>query len=358
MRQISVISTLLIVLPPFCLGGQNAVVLTPSSSQSGELEKVASDISSKGNTATIIPAEEADTHQAGLLNNGGPIIVADPGAKGGYKVYDGATGTDITKKYNLGQADKEEAPVTPEPKPEQLKVVKPTTKPQPKEPSAFKRNHIGLSAGMSNLKKNEDSLEVLAAGNSGAQITQTKTTGRFRLFYEHYFSEKYGIGLAAGTGMGGQTMYDVGNRTLNIEGNPKTATLYFLRRFGRHFSAYLGGGADTYSFEVQDPSNLAGVPSGAGNFEGNTVAPHGEAGLVFSAGNFSLRLSLKQTLGEGTEDISRASGGTKYRLIVRDNNTLSYRSSGQALASNEKNFRVDLGGFASAITINYAFGSW
>lgn len=358
MRQISVISTLLIVLPPFCLGGQNTVVLSPSPSQSAELEKVAAYISSKGDAATIIPAEDADILQAGLLNNGGPVIVTDPSAEGGYKVYDGATGTDITKKYNLSLADKEEAPVTPEPKSEQPKMVKPATKPQPKAPSAFKRNHIGLSAGMSNLRKNEDSLDVLAANNSGAQITQTKTTGRFRLFYEHYFSKKYGIGLAAGTGMGGQTMYDVGNRTLNIEGNPKTATLYFLRHFGRHFSAYLGGGADMHSFEVQDPSNLAGVPAGPGNFEGNMLAPHGEAGLVLSAGNFSLRFSLKQTLGEGTDEITRNANGTDSRLIVRNNNTLSYKASGQALAANEKYFRIDLGGFASAVTINYSFGNW
>jgi hypothetical protein len=158
--------------------------------------------------------------------------------------------------------------------------------------------------------------------------------------------------------MGGQTMYDVGNQTLNIESNPKTATLYFIRRFRRHFSAYLGGGADMYSFELEDPSNLAGVPAGPGNFEGDMTAPHGEARLVLSAGNFSLRFSLKQTLGEGTDEITRSSNGTDYRLIVRNKNTLSYKTSGQALASNEKYFRTDLGSFASAVTINYSFANW
>jgi len=352
MRYLALTWTLLTGFSAICIGGPNAVVLAPSS-QSADLDKIL-----KSNPATIIPTEEADIHQAGLLNNGGPVVVADPGANGGYKVYDGTTGADITKKFNSGLGDKEEPLTTPEPEPEQPSAVKPVEKPQPKEPGTFKKNHIGLSAGMSNLKKNEDSLEVLAANNSGAQITQTKTTGRFRLFYEHYFTEKYGVGLAAGIGVGGQTMYDIGNNTLNIEGNPKTATLYFLRRFGRHFSAYLGGGADMYDFTLADPSNLAGVPSGGGVFEGNMVAPHGEAGLVLSAGNFSLRLSLKQTLGEGTNEVTRNSNGTDYRLIVRNNNTLSYKASGQALASNEKYFRTDLGGFASAITINYSFANW
>lgn len=358
MRHALLIYTLFIALPALCLGGQNTIILTLPTVQSVDQDKIAADITSKGNTAMVLRAEEVDMSQAGLLNNGGSVIVVDPGAKGGYKVYDGATGADITKKFNSGLVSKEESPVAPKPEPEQPKAIKPVAKPQPKEPVTFKKNHIGLSAGMSNLKKNEDSLEVLAANNSGAQVTQTKTTGRFRLFYEHYFSEKYGLGLAAGTAMGGQTMYDVGNQTLNIESNPKTATLYFIRRFGRHFSAYLGGGADMYSFELEDPSNLAGVPAGPGNFEGNMTAPHGEAGLVLSAGNFSLRFSLKQTLGEGTNEITRSSNGTDYRLIVRNNNTLSYKASGQSLAANEKYFRTDLGGFSSAVTINYSFANW
>jgi len=340
------------------MGGQNAVVLGPSSGQSANLDKVAADISAEVNADTIIPAEEADVQQARLLNNGGPLIVVDPGAKSSYKVYDGATGADITKKFKSRLEYREESLPTPEPKPAHPKAVEPVEKPQPQEQVVFKKNHIGLSAGMSNLKKNEDSLDVLAANNSGAQIMQTKTTGRFRLFYEHYFSEKYGIGLAAGTNVGGQTMYDVGSRTLNIEGNSKTVTLYFLRRLGSYFSAYLGGGADMYSFELRDHSNLAGVPVGPGNFEGSVGSPHGEAGLAFSSGNFSLRLSLKQTLGKGTDEITRNANGADYRLIVRNNNTLSYKTSGQALAANERCFRTDLGGFASAVTLNYSFANW
>jgi hypothetical protein len=356
MRQILLIPAFLLALPPLCSAGQNAVVLSPSSAQSADLDQVVRDVSSNGNTATVLSVEEADVRQAGLLNDGGPVIVADPGLKGGYKVYDWASGADITKRFNSGLADKEEPAVMSDPEPKQTKTVPLAPKAQPKKTAAFKKNHVGLSAGMSNLRKNEDSFEVLAANNSGAQVTQTRTTGRFRLFYEHYFSGKYGIGLAAGTGLGGQTMYAAGNRTLNIETNPKTATLYFIRRFGRHFSAYLGGGADIYSFEVEDPSNLAGA--GPGNYEGNMTAPHGEAGLVLSAGNFSLRFSLKQTLGEGMDELTRNSNGTDYRLIVRNNNTLSYKASGQALASNEKYFQTDLGGFASAVTINYSFANW
>lgn len=358
MRHTVLISVHFIALPALCLGGQNPVALAPSSTQNADFDKVASDIISRSNTATVIPVEEADLSQVGLLNNGGPVIIVDPGAKSGYKIYDGVTGADITRKFNSELGSKEDPTAAPKPEPQQPKALKPVVKPQPKEPVGFKKNHIGLSAGMSNLKKNEDSFEVLAANNSGAQVTQTKTTGRFRLFYEHYFSEKYGLGLAAGTGMGGQTVYDAGNQTLNIESNPKTATLYFIRRFGRHFSAYLGGGADMYSFELEDPSNLAGVPAGPGNFEGSMTAPHGEAGLVFSAGNFSLRFSLRQTLGEGTNEITRNSNGTDYRLIVRNKNTVSYKTSGQGLAANEKYFRTDFGGFASAVTINYSFANW
>jgi len=354
MRHFLSLPGVLIVFSPFCIGGQNAVVLAPSSIQGTDLDKVASGIF----PGALIPAEEADVRQAGLLNNGGPVVVADPGAKGGYRVYDGASGADITRKFNAVLSGKGSANPVAAPEPEPVKSRKIESRPQPKVKSSFKHNHIGLSAGMSNNRKNEDSFEVLAANNSGAQVTPTRTTGRFRLFYEHYFSRKCGIGLAAGTGLGGQTMYAVGNRTLNIESNPKTATLYFLRRFGRHFSAYLGGGADIYSFELEDPSNLAGVPAGPGNYEGNITAPHGEAGLVLSAGNFSLRFSLKQTLGEGTNELTRNSNGTDYRLIVRNNNTLSYKASGQALASNEKYFKTDLGGFASAVTLNYSFGNW
>ena len=339
------------------MGGQNAVVLVPSSAQRADLNKVASDVSSKGNAVTVIPAEEADIRQAGLLNNGGPVIVADPGAKGGYKVYDGTSGADITKKFNSGLADKETPAVAAEPAPEQPKIVNPAVKLQPKERTTFKKNHLGLSAGMSNLEKNEDSADMLAT-NPGAAASYTKTTGRFRLFYEHYFSKKYGLGLAVGTSKGGESMLDMSNRTLSIEGSPKSATLYVIRRFGRHFGLYLGGGVDVTAITVNDPSNLAGTPDGAGIFEGESTAPHVEAGLILSAGNFSLRFSLKEILGEGTDELTRGANGPKYLLITRNKNSISYKYSGQVLAPNEEYFKVDMGGFASAVTLNYAFGNW
>lgn len=341
---------------------KNAVVLAPAPAQelvqTSAIDHIKSELAGRGESVVEIPADEAGIEQASALSSGGPVIMPDPGVNGGYKIYDGATGVDITKKFKSGLTNKEDLPGTSEPGPVQQRTVKFTPKPQPKVPATFKKNHVGLSAGMSNLMKNEDSFEVLAANNPGAQITHTKTTGRFRLFYEHYFSEKYGIGLAVGTSIGGRSMYNIGNRTLNIEGQPKTATLYVLRRLGRHFNAYLGGGADISSFKLKDPSNLAGVPAGPGNFEGNVVAPHGEAGLVLSAGNFSLRLSIKQTLSKGSEEITRNSNGTDYRLIVRDSSTVSSKVSGQPLAQNEKYFKADLGGFASGITIGYSFSGW
>lgn len=344
-----------LMTPALSMGGENAVVLGSSAAQSSDSGGV-SGIFANANATAVIPAEEADLRQAGLLNSGGPVVVVDPGVKGGYKVYDGTTGADITKKFNSVLPGKE--PPQNSPEPEQPKAAPPAPKPQPKEPPTFKKNHIGLSAGMSTQKKNTDSLEVLAANNAWTQITPTETTGRFRLFYEHYFSTQYGLGVAAGTGSGGQIMYAMGNRSLNVKGDPKTATLYFIRRFGGHFSLYLGGGGDFYSFTVDDPSNLAGAPSGPGTYKGSMVTPHGEAGMVLAAGNFSLRFALKQTLGDGTDNVTRSSGGTDYRLIVRNNKTLSYKTSGQSLASNEKYFKTDLGGFATAVTINYSFANW
>jgi hypothetical protein len=347
---------LLILSPVLCPGGQNTVVLSQSAQLDASLEKLAPEIHSDGGYVVSIPAEEADIAQAGLLSSGGPVVVVDPGERGGYKVYDGATGADITSKFKAGIAVKEEPRPVAAPIPELAKSRK-TPAPQPKAKPTFERNHIGLAAGMTNLEKNEDSLDMLAT-NPNAEANYTKTTGRFRLFFEHYFSEKYGLGLAVGAQKGAQSMLDLPNRTLEIEGDPKSATLYVIRRFGRHFGVYLGGGVDLTAITLDDPSNLAGVPSGAGAFEGQITAPHAEAGLIFSAGNFSLRFSLKETMGEGTDELTRGANGPKYLLITRNNNSVSYKYSGQTLAANEEYFKVDMGGFASAVTLNYAFGNW
>ncbi|MGD9641173.1 MAG: hypothetical protein AB7V08_00385 [Elusimicrobiales bacterium] len=338
--------------PAFCVGGQDAVVLAPASAQHEAMGKLTSEVS----VIAVIPAEEADVRQAGLLNSGGPVVVADPGGRGGYKVYDGTTGADINSKFKAGVSAKEEPRPVAAPIPEPAKPRK-AQAPQPKPKAAFNRNHIGLSAGMTNLEKNEDSLDMLAT-NPNAEASYTKTTGRFRIFFEHYFSEKYGLGLAVGAQKGAQSQLDLTNRTLEIEGDPKSATVYVIRRFGRHFGVYLGGGVDITATTLDDPSNLAGVPSGAGAFEGQITAPHAEAGLIFSAGNFSLRFSLKEIMGEGTDELARGANGPKYLLITRNNNSVSYKYSGQSLGPNEEYFKVDMGGFASAVTLNYAFGNW
>ena len=353
-----ILSTCLIFcgLSGISLAGQPSILLLSTGGDAGA-DKIKSEISQTGNSVLEVPAEEADVSQAGILSNGGAVIVPD--AEGGYKVYDGGTGGDITKKFNAGLSSKDAPPpaAEPKPEPEPRKIEKAAPQPRPKEASAFKKNHIGLTAGVFNFKKNEDSLDLLAT-NPVTEASHTKAVGRLRVFFEHYFSRKYGIGLAVGMDKGGKATYDNSGRTLNVSGSPKSATLYVMRRFGRHFGLYLGGGADMVSISVEDPSNLAGLPSGPATFKGNAAIPHGEAGLVLSAGNFSLRFILKQLLGDGADNITTSAGGSEYRLTTLNGNSVSYKASGQALSSNEKYFKVDMGGFASGVTLNYAFASW
>ena len=324
-------------------------------------------MAARGIPVTEIPADEVqDARQAALAGGTSAVVeVKEQNGKPELRAYDAVSGKDITKSLKapkpvpLPPPAQAAAPAPASQLPAAASAAKPpVTAARPQERGTFKRNYMGLSLGVGNLKKNEDSLDTLAANNSGAAVRQSKATGRFRLFYEHYFSESYGIGAMAGASKGGQTVYDVSGRTLNIDDDPKTATLYLIRRFGRHFGLYLGGGADFYSITAADPSNLAGFPATSGNFQGNLTAPHGEAGLMLTAGGFSLRLILKQAFGSGTNELTRSYNGAKYRLIVRDAKTLSYKPTGQPLASNEKFFQLDPGSLISAVTINYAFAAW
>ncbi|MDA8242764.1 MAG: hypothetical protein M0025_01415 [Elusimicrobia bacterium] len=354
------------MLPAVAVAGQDAVLLTsPSSTENTALSAVKSKLAERGGSVLEIPTDEADIAQAGIIGNGGPVVVADPASPAGYKAYDGNTGADVTAKVQAGLplAQPAAAPLpapAPEPKraePRPEPAKKPAPAPESGDAPRFERNHIGLAAGLSNLRKNEDSLNVLAA-NMGAEARYDKTVGRFRLIYEHYFTERYGVGIAAGTQRGGRSTLDVSGRTLNVTETSGSVTLYVLRRFGNHFGLYLGGGEDVYSLTLEDPSNLAGLPSANVNFTADAKLPHAEAGMVLSAGSFSLRFTLKQTFGQAADSLTATSGGTKYRLITVGNSALGYKTAGQPLAANEKYFSVDPGGFASAVTLSWMFGNW
>ena len=86
--------------------------------------------------------------------------------------------------------------------------------------------------------------------------------------------------------------------------------------------------------------------------------------MALAAGNFSLRLGLKQTFfGDSGDITSNFTGGGsyspgEYKLIVKNGQTLDFKAVGQPLASNEKLFKPDLGGKAFTISIAYAFANW
>ena len=247
-----------------------------------------------------------------------------------------------------------------------LEIPKPVENPKVQyvlsENTDFPKNHIGLSIGPSNFKKNEDSLELLGRNNVGGENRYTKTSGRFLLFYERDFSNKYTLGIAAGAEKGGGAEYDNGARTLSINPKPITATFYLMRNFSRHFGLYAGGGVDSTSFVVDDPGNIAGISGGNAPFKGKETTAHAEAGMVFSLKNLSLRFSLRRIFsgnsGDITTNLSNGTNQGKYKLIVKNNKTLGAIPVGQSLASNEKPFKIDFGGTAAAVAFSYSFANW
>ncbi|MBI5744674.1 MAG: hypothetical protein HY952_09005 [Elusimicrobia bacterium] len=345
-----------LMAPVAAFAGNAVLVLGPDATEAQRTaaEKAKAELVARGETVVELPADEAgELRQAAILGGGGPVIAAE-GA--GISVYDGISGKDITKAFKTGPlvkaAEKKEAPT---PAKETVPVPRKST---PREDTAGIHNRIGLQMGVSNLRKNEDDFEMLAANNAGASSRYTAATGRFRLFYERALSEKYTLGLAAGTAKGGQIVYDQGGKTLNMDVAPKSVTLYLRRDFGRHLGVYAGGGADFVSVVVADGSDLAGIGAQHGNFEGDGTVPHGEAGFILSAGNFSLRFSLVNTFGGSISPLKASGGGAKYLLTVKGNKTLSYKKEGQPLAAGERYFKADPGGFSSAVTLNYAFACW
>ncbi len=334
------------------------------------VEKFKSDLAAQGVSLTEISADEAqDVGQAGLIADGGPVITTESQAgKIEFKVHDGVSGADITKTFNAksvalkpevkAEPKKEPASiVVVKPEPEQPKPVEPpAVRPSPRETTAFARNHIGLSVGPSNFTKNKDSLEMLQQGNPGSQITYTKTSGRFQLFYERDLSKKYTLGLSGEFEKGGGAKWD-NNGTLSVDPKHKAANVYLRRNFGRHFGLYLGGGADMVSLHVVDQANMAGV---GGNvlFKSDVTVPHAEAGVALSAGNFSLRFSLRKILAAESSGLTTTVNGSKARLIIKNGKTLSTKAVGQPLGANEQLYKADLGGTAAAVSLVYSFANW
>ncbi len=175
---------------------KNVVLILSSGSEAGEaraaVEKYKIDMAGRGISVTEVSADEAqDTDQAAALGGGSPVVkMENRDDKTAFKVYDGASGADITKSFNLAVEPKPAPSVELKKKEPQALVAKPEPIATPKlaaeilvKPAAennyFPKNHIGLSIGPSNFKKNEDSLELLKSANPGSGVTYTKTSGRF-----------------------------------------------------------------------------------------------------------------------------------------------------------------------------------
>ncbi len=335
------------------------------------VEKLKSDLSAQGVSLTEISADESqDIVQAGLIADGGPVITTESQAgKIEFKMHDGVSGADITKTFNatsvaLTPAVKAEPEKGPEPavvvNPELVEqpkpVERPVFQPVPRETTSFAWNHIGLSLGPSNFTKNKDSLEMLQQWNPGSQITYTKTSGRFQLFYERDLSKNYTLGLSGEFEKGGGAKWD-NNGTLSVEPKHKAANVYLRRNFGRHFGLYLGGGADMVSLHVVDLGNMAGVGYNV-LFKSDVTVPHAEAGVALSAGNLSLRFSLRKMLAAESSELATTVNGSKTRLIIKNRKTLSTKAVGQPLEANEQLYKADLGGTAAAVSLTYSFANW
>lgn len=335
------------------------------------MEKLKADMALQGLSVAEISADEAqDVNHAAALNGGGPVITTEIRAgKLEFKIQDGASGADITKSFNSKQEAPKAAlnpgvkavaaPVEQKPDPAaSSKDEKPTGQPMSGQNKVFRRNHIGFSFGMSDFKKNKDSLEILADNTPGGETRYTTTSGRFMLFYEWTFLKKYALGIAGGLDKGGGVNYSNSGRDLSVEAKPKTATLYLMRKFGSHFGIYAGGGAYIIPFRIFDYGNFAGLAGQNTPFKGQSTAAHAEAGLAFTIKNFSLRFSVRQILaGESGRVVATVNGG-KYVLVIKDGATLGTRAADQPFAPGEKLYKADFGGTASAVALTYSFANW
>jgi len=336
------------------------------------VEELKSDLAAQGVSVTEISADEVqDIGQAGLIADGGPVIIAESQAgKIELKVHDGVSGADITKSFNAkavtlkpevkAELKKEPEPVVvvkSEPVEQPKSVERPAVQPAPRETMDFARNHIGLSVGLSNFTKNKDSLEMLQQNNVNSQITYRKAGGQFQLFYERDLSKKYTLGLSGEFAKGSSAIWDNNGRTLLVDPKHKVANVYLRRNFGRHFGLYLGGGADMMSLHVVDQGNMTGVGDNV-LFKSDMTVPHAEAGVALSAGNFSLRFSLRKVFNAESSELTTTVNGSKSRLIITNGKTLTTKAEGQPLGANEQLYKADSGGTAVAVSLTYSFANW
>ncbi len=337
---------------------------------------VKAELAERGIRVKEAPAVELDEAQTAALNDGGVVIKpAVINGKVEFKAYNAASGKDVSKTFYAKQEQAKPQPVPlPEVKKEPVQPVaaielpkeeakleepapKPVAKSNNSQALAGSRNHFGLSAGISKLKKNEDSLELLAHNNPGGSNRYADVSGRFQLFYERDLSARYALGIAAGMSRGGDALYDDNSgKTLTVADKNNTVTLYVMRRFGKHFGLYLGGGMQAASFNVIDEGNMAGTTLSHPPFKGTISSPYGEAGMVLTGRHLSLRLTVRQIMSGHPSDItSTFADGVKYRLIVKDGKTLGYKALGDPLAGDERYFNVGLGGMAAGISLAYSF---
>ena len=100
---------------------------------------------------------------------------------------------------------------------------------------------------------------------------------------------------------GGDASYDDNSgKTLTVADKNNTVTFYVMRRFGKHFGLYLGGGMQASSFDVLDEGNMAGTASSNGGFKGEMTVPYGEAGLVL--GGWQMARAMLAALEQREQD--------------------------------------------------------
>lgn len=302
--------------------------------------------------ATEVPVEELeDLRQAGILTEGGRVAVS---GESGLKVYDGATG----KPAPAPNVKKSAAPLPAEPKPE--KKAAPAHEKKASY-SKTKKNRVGALLEYSALfARREDSFDALAS--AGGSVNEEPGRGGPGFFYERDLSDNYAVGIAVFAPQESGLELERINASLELEYEARAATIYVSRRITKGLRLFAGAGLDSYEYWLSDPVAFAGTMAMHSTFGGEADGYHAEAGVTLSAGGFSLRLGMRQYFfGDPGDICSDFMGGGpytpgRYRLIVRNGQTLDFKAVGQPLAANEKLFKPDLGGPAFLASLSWAFG--
>ena len=93
-------------------------------------------------------------------------------------------------------------------------------------------------------------------------------------------------------------------------------------------------------------------------FKSDMTVPHAEAGVALSAGNLSLRFSLRKILAAESKELTTTANGSRSRLTIKNGKTLSTKAEGQPLGANEQLYKADPGGTAAAVSLTYSFANW